>query len=71
MKPGIMEILIVVVLLVVFFGAKKLPSIGKNLGQGWMGFKKGLKEAKEEAGLDEVEKDVKNEVKETKELLKK
>lgn len=55
MKPGFLEILVVVILIAVLFGAKKLPEIGKNLGKGWQGFKKGLKDT----GVDEVSDDVK------------
>jgi sec-independent protein translocase protein TatA len=36
------HIVIVVVLLLVLFGAKRLPEMGKGLGEGWKGFKEGL-----------------------------
>ena len=36
------HIIIVVVLLLVLFGAKRLPEMGKGLGEGWKGFKEGL-----------------------------
>jgi len=36
------HIIIVVVLAIVIFGAKRLPELGKGLGEGWKGFKEGL-----------------------------
>jgi sec-independent protein translocase protein TatA len=36
------HIAIVIVLLLVLFGAKRLPEMGKGLGEGWKGFKEGL-----------------------------
>jgi sec-independent protein translocase protein TatA len=42
------EILIVVVLALIIFGPKKLPELGSSLGKSIRGFKKGLKDNKEE-----------------------
>jgi sec-independent protein translocase protein TatA len=36
------HLIIVAVLLLVMFGAKRLPELGKGLGEGWKGFKEGL-----------------------------
>jgi sec-independent protein translocase protein TatA len=36
------HLIIVAVLLLVLFGAKRLPELGKGLGEGWKGFKEGL-----------------------------
>jgi sec-independent protein translocase protein TatA len=36
------HIIIVVVVFVVLFGAKRLPELGKGIGEGWKGFKEGL-----------------------------
>lgn len=41
---GFQELLAIGFLLLVFFGAKKLPEIGTNLGKGFRYFKKGLME---------------------------
>ena len=38
------ELIFIVVLLVVFFGIKKLPQLGKNLGEGIKEFRKAGKE---------------------------
>ncbi len=41
---GIMEILLVGILLLIFFGPSKLPQLGKSLGEGIKEFKKASKE---------------------------
>lgn len=40
---GIPELLIILLILVLIFGASKLPMLGKGLGQGIRNFKEGLK----------------------------
>ncbi len=48
------HIILLVVLAVLLFGGKKLPELGKGLGEGLRGFKEGMK------GInDEVKADVK------------
>jgi sec-independent protein translocase protein TatA len=37
------HLLIIAILLFVLFGAKRLPELGKGLGEGLKGFKEGLK----------------------------
>lgn len=39
---GPMEVLVVVLLVVVIFGAKRLPQLGAGLGQGIRNFKKSV-----------------------------
>ena len=34
---------VVIIIAIVLFGSKKLPDIGKGLGEGFRGFKEGLK----------------------------
>ena len=46
MGMGAFEILLIVALLVLFFGAKRLPDIGKGLGSGIRNFKGELKNDK-------------------------
>jgi sec-independent protein translocase protein TatA len=41
LTPG--HLLIVGIVVVLFFGGKKLPELGKGLGEGYRGFKDGLK----------------------------
>ena len=45
---GPWEIAIVVIVLLVVFGPKRLPGLGRSLGKAIPGFKKGLKETEEE-----------------------
>ena len=40
---GVPELLIILVIVLIFFGVGKLPQIGKALGQGIKGFKEGAK----------------------------
>ena len=44
MSPSIWQILIVLAIIVVFFGANRIPQLGKSLGQAIRGFKKGITE---------------------------
>ena len=43
MGMGTLEILLIVLVIVFFFGAKKLPDIGRGLGSGIRNFKGELK----------------------------
>lgn len=45
---GIGELLIIVVLFVLFFGAKRLPELGGSLGKAISQFKKGLNQPEDE-----------------------
>jgi len=46
---GIWEILLIIVVIALLFGGKKLPELGKGLGQGIKNFKNAVK------GIDEEE----------------
>ncbi len=51
---GTQELLIIMVLVMVVFGAGKLPQIGSSLGKGLRNFKQGVNDADDEAHqLDE------------------
>ncbi len=54
---GTTEILIILVILLVLFGAKKLPELGKGLGKGIKEFRSGVKSVNEEVqeGLKDEE----------------
>ncbi|HTP50334.1 MAG TPA: twin-arginine translocase TatA/TatE family subunit [Anaeromyxobacteraceae bacterium] len=43
---GFGELLVILFVLVLFFGANKLPALGKGLGDGIRSFRQALKEAK-------------------------
>jgi sec-independent protein translocase protein TatA len=55
--PGGWEWLILLALVFLLFGAKRLPELARSVGKSMTEFKKGLNEAKESA--DEVAGDVK------------
>lgn len=40
--PGTTEILVILVILILFFGAKRLPELGSSLGKGIRNFKKSI-----------------------------
>jgi sec-independent protein translocase protein TatA len=41
--PGPMEIFVILLIVLLLFGAKKLPEIGRALGEGIREFKKSIK----------------------------
>jgi sec-independent protein translocase protein TatA len=43
------HLLVIAVVLLVLFGAKRLPELGKGLGEGLKGFKEGLKTGNDQA----------------------
>lgn len=49
---GISEILLIVLVVLLFFGGKKIPELMKGLGKGVKSFKD---------GMNEIEKDIKEE----------
>lgn len=44
MRPGLTEILLVVLLVVILFGAKRIPDLAKGVGEGIRNFKTALKD---------------------------
>jgi sec-independent protein translocase protein TatA len=53
---GPLEIGIIVLILILLFGASRLPKLGKSAGQGLRGFKDGLQEGvKEDPDENKVE----------------
>ena len=48
---GASELMIILVIVLLLFGASKLPELGRSLGSGLSNFKKGLKEGDEGAAL--------------------
>ena len=44
MRPGLWQILLVILIIALIFGAKKIPEIARALGRSSGEFKKGLKE---------------------------
>ncbi|MDH5202771.1 MAG: twin-arginine translocase TatA/TatE family subunit [Nitrospirota bacterium] len=44
---GMQELIIILVIVIVLFGATRLPEIGKGIGQAIKNFKKGMSEPEE------------------------
>jgi len=53
---GTSELIIILILVLIIFGAGKLPQVGKSLGQGLRNFKDGMKDSdKEESDKNEID----------------
>jgi sec-independent protein translocase protein TatA len=55
-RLGVTEILLIVAVLLLFFGGKKIPEFMKGLGQGMREFKKAAKGEDEPNNSSEVQK---------------
>lgn len=55
-RPGISEFVFILLIVVVLFGAKRLPLIGDALGKGIRNFRQGLKSSSDPTGQDEDKK---------------
>jgi sec-independent protein translocase protein TatA len=60
MNFGTTEILLIVAVLFLLFGATRLPQLAKSLGQTRKAFKEGMKEAEEEERLEAEQKQIKS-----------
>lgn len=49
MGLGVPELLLILVIVVVIFGASRLPQLGKGLGEGISNFRNGLKSAEKKS----------------------
>lgn len=63
MRPGLWQILIVVAIIAILFGAKKIPELARSIGKAKGEFKKGLvegekKEDEENSGKEAVAKEI-------------
>ena len=59
MGLGTTEILLIVAVLFLLFGASRLPQLAKSLGQTRKAFKEGIREAEEEDRLEQEQKTLK------------
>ena len=66
---GGQELLIVAVVLLLLFGAKKIPSLMKDVGKGVNEIKKAKDEIKKDLKIDDIE--IVKDVKKIKEVIKK
>jgi len=62
MLPSWQEMVPILIILIIIFGAKKLPEIGAGLGRGIKEFKKSMKDVDEEEKKP-IETEVKEETK--------
>lgn len=53
MRPGLTEILVILAVALLLFGAGRLADIGKGLGEGIRNFKKGIREDDDKDKLPE------------------
>lgn len=58
MRPGLWQVLIIVALIAILFGAKKIPELARSIGKAKGEFKKGLAEGEQEeaAAADDASK---------------
>ncbi len=52
--PSMQELLVILLIVLVIFGASKLPQLGRGLGEGIRNFRRGLK-SDDEDGPEKVE----------------
>ena len=52
---GAQELLIIFLIILLLFGARKIPEVGRSLGKGIREFKRATKEISSEVNLDEDE----------------
>jgi len=54
-RPGTGEIILIVVGLLLLFGAKRIPDLARSVGQGLNMFRKGMKDDISDTSEDEVD----------------
>lgn len=50
---GAMEIILIVLAILILFGAKKIPELAQGLGKGMKEFKKAVKEVQDDVQVDD------------------
>lgn len=54
---GIWQIVLILAVVLLLFGGKKIPELMRGLGKGMGEFKKGMKEGEEESNKEKKDKD--------------
>lgn len=68
--PGMQELIVIFIIIVLLFGAKKIPDLAKGFGLGIKNFKKAVKEDDEnESKAKEIKADAEN-TKDSSEVVK-
>lgn len=55
---GITEIIVIALVVLLFFGGKKIPELMKGIGKGVRSFKDGVKGVEDELNLDQEMKEI-------------
>ena len=58
MNFGTTEIILIVAVVFLLFGASRLPQLAKSLGQSRKAFKEGMREAEEEERIEQEQKQI-------------
>jgi sec-independent protein translocase protein TatA len=58
---GAPEIILIILAILILFGAKKIPELAKGIGKGMKEFKKAVKEVEEDINLDDDDEKKDNE----------
>ena len=58
--PSGMQLVVIMVVILLLFGGKKIPELAKGIGSGIKNFKNALKEEDEEVNIAKSEKDKNN-----------
>lgn len=58
-SPGIPEIILIILAILILFGGRKIPELMKGLGQGMKEFKKASKDEPEETASNDPQKSLK------------
>ena len=58
---GFQELMVILLIVIVIFGANKIPQLGKGLGEGIKNFKASMRDAQQEPEKKEKEKEVERE----------
>lgn len=58
---GMPELIVILIIVLLLFGAKKVPELMNGLGKGVKSFKKGMKEVEDE--IEKIDNDIKEETK--------
>lgn len=63
--PGLPELIVILVVVLLLFGAKKLPEMARSLGKSSREFKKGMREGADEEDEEDRERELKEPEKKT------